>query len=55
MDAETIENIETKYNSAKITELTTRWKKIVKLGIYRMTEADGRATTSPKSFATREQ
>ena len=37
MDAKTIKNIETKYNSAEITEQTTRWKKIVKPGIYRMT------------------
>ena len=37
MDAKTIENIETKYNSAEITELTSRWKRIVKPGIYRMT------------------
>ena len=36
MDAKTIENIETKYNSAEITELTIRWKEIVKPGIYRM-------------------
>ena len=37
MDAKTIENIETNYNSAEITELTTRWKEIVKPGIYRIT------------------
>ena len=37
MRAKTIENIETKYNSLEITELTTRWKEIVKPGIYRVT------------------
>ena len=37
MDDKTIKNIETKYNSAEITEQTTRWKKIVKPEFYRMT------------------
>ena len=37
MDARTIENIKARINSAEITELTTRWKEIVKPGIYRMT------------------
>ena len=56
MDVKTIENIETKYNSAaEITELTTRWKEIVKPGISRMIGENGNATMSPNSFATREK
>ena len=48
MDVKTIENIETKYNSAEITELTTRWKEIVKPGIYRMTGGRWKRYHEPK-------
>ena len=51
MDARTIENVEARFNSAEITELTTQWKEIVKPGIYRMTGGDGNATMNPNSFA----
>ena len=37
MDAKTIEKCEATYKSAGTTELTTRWKEIVKPGVYRMT------------------
>ena len=33
MDAKTIDNIEATYKSAEVTELTTRWREIVKPGI----------------------
>ena len=48
MDAKTIENIETKYNSAEITELTTRWKEIVQPGIYRTTGGRCKRYHEPK-------
>ena len=48
MDAKTIENIEARFNSAEITELTTRWKEIVKPGIYRMTEGRWKRYHEPK-------
>ena len=50
MDAKTIENIETNYSSAKKTKLTTRWKEIVKPGIYRMTGGRWRRYHEPKFF-----
>ena len=48
MNVKRIENIETKYNSAEITELTTRWKEIVKSGIYRMTGGRWKRYHEPK-------
>ena len=48
MDAKTIENIEAKYKRAEITELTTRWKEIVKPGIYRMTGGRWKRYHEPK-------
>ena len=48
MDAKTIENIEATYNSAEITELTTRWKEIVKPGNYRMTGGRRKRYHEPK-------
>ena len=48
MDARTIENIEARFNSAEITKLTTRWKKIVKPGFYRMTGGRWKRYHEPK-------
>ena len=48
MDAKTIENIEARFNSAEITELMTRWKEIVKPGIYRMTGGRWKRYHEPK-------
>ena len=50
MDAKTIENIEARFKSAEITELTTRWKEIVKPGIYRMTGGRWKRYHEPKFF-----
>ena len=48
MDVKTIENIETKYNSAEVTKLTIRWKEIVKPGIYRITGGRWKPHHEPK-------
>ena len=48
MDAKKIENIEATYKHAKITALTTRWKEIVKHGIYQMTGGRWKRYHEPK-------
>ena len=48
MDAKTIDNIEATYKSAEVTELTTRWREIVKPGIYRMTGGRWKHYHEPK-------
>ena len=48
MDAKTIEIIKATYKSAKITELTTRWKEIIKPGKYRVTGGRWKHSHEPK-------